>query len=330
MPQNRTTYLIVGTFVLIMLATLIVLLLAISGRAGATNFYFLSLPNVAGLKFGTPVLFEGYLAGQIHDIRPTSGGVARFEVRLEVLSDIEIPKDSKAFITQPNLLSGRAISISAGESVDLLEANSFLTNGGNTGLAVLPDLIGNGQNLITDARQLILQLTDSAGLFKGWLEDDFREVASTYADLPLALQEEVLALGDEAQMLLAEVREASHRASMILDENTLTSIHETIQNVEQTTAHLAQASERLNTLNDNIQSIVTLTHDFMADNKPDLEAAIIDLRYALERVSLRIDAMTYNLEGTSQNMYEFTREIRLNPGLLLGGHPPKDEASFGE
>ena len=148
--------------------------------------------------------------------------------------------------------------------------------------------------------------------------------------LPLALQEEVLALGDEAQMLLAEVREASHRASMILDENTLTSIHQTIQNVEQTTAHLAQASERLNTLNDNIQSIVTLTHDFMADNKPDLEAAIIDLRYALERVSLRIDAMTYNLEGTSQNMYEFTREIRLNPGLLLGGNPPKDEASFGE
>jgi phospholipid/cholesterol/gamma-HCH transport system substrate-binding protein len=33
-----------------------------------------------------------------------------------------------------------------------------------------------------------------------------------------------------------------------------------------------------------------------------------------------------NLEGAARNMFEFSRQIRQNPGLLLGGKPPTDEA----
>ena len=33
------------------------------------------------------------------------------------------------------------------------------------------------------------------------------------------------------------------------------------------------------------------------------------MRYTMETIAERIDAMTYNLEGTSQNMYEFSRQI---------------------
>jgi len=44
-------------------------------------------------------------------------------------------------------------------------------------------------------------------------------------------------------------------------------------------------------------------------------------------VSRNIDSITYNLEGTSRNMSEFSREIRENPGLLLGGNKPVQEVT---
>ena len=37
--------------------------------------------------------------------------------------------------------------------------------------------------------------------------------------------------------------------------------------------------------------------------------------------------MNQNLEGAARNMYEFSRQIRQNPGLLLGGTPPEDAAA---
>ena len=61
-----------------------------------------------------------------------------------------------------------------------------------------------------------------------------------------------------------------------------------------------------------------------------MDASVVDLRYTLSTVAQRIDAMTYNMEGASRNMYEFSRQIRLNPGLLLGGTPPTDEARVNE
>jgi phospholipid/cholesterol/gamma-HCH transport system substrate-binding protein len=51
------------------------------------------------------------------------------------------------------------------------------------------------------------------------------------------------------------------------------------------------------------------------------------MRHAVESIARHIDAINQNLEGASRNMYEFSRQLRQNPGLLLGGTPPKDEAA---
>jgi len=34
-----------------------------------------------------------------------------------------------------------------------------------------------------------------------------------------------------------------------------------------------------------------------------------------------------NVEGTARNMYEFSREIRKNPGLLLSGGSPQEKTA---
>ena len=64
----------------------------------------------------------------------------------------------------------------------------------------------------------------------------------------------------------------------------------------------------------------------IADNRLDLERSVIDLRYVLDSVARNIDGLNHNLEGAARNMHEFARQIRQNPGLLLAGTPPEDNA----
>ena len=62
------------------------------------------------------------------------------------------------------------------------------------------------------------------------------------------------------------------------------------------------------------------------ENREQINAAVTDLRYLTDSVSRHIDAINRNLEGAARNLYEFSRQIRQNPGLLLGGTPPRDQA----
>ena len=38
------------------------------------------------------------------------------------------------------------------------------------------------------------------------------------------------------------------------------------------------------------------------------------------------DIVLKGLDGAARNMLEFSRQVRQNPGLLMGGTPPKDTA----
>ena len=67
-------------------------------------------------------------------------------------------------------------------------------------------------------------------------------------------------------------------------------------------------------------------NDTVDDNRKDVDDSIADMRYVVDSLSRHIDSVNQNLDGTARNMYEFSRQIRKNPGLLLGGTPPVDKA----
>ena len=62
----------------------------------------------------------------------------------------------------------------------------------------------------------------------------------------------------------------------------------------------------------------------LTESRPDLQQAVSDLRHVLEQVSRYSDVILQNLDSTSRNMNEFSRQIRENPGRLLGGAVPQD------
>ena len=55
------------------------------------------------------------------------------------------------------------------------------------------------------------------------------------------------------------------------------------------------------------------------ENRPDIRETVVDLRHTFRSLSRRVDAITYNLEGASRNLSEFSRTIRNNPAVLLRG-----------
>jgi len=328
MPQSKLTYLIVGTFVIAAVAGLIVVLSVISGRGGESSTYYTRYDNVEGLKFGTPVFFEGFLAGQVDAITPElRDGRTSFRLSLKILSRLKIPEGSRADIIQPNLLSGRAITIAVGDGPKVIKPGGEIPPGPTSGLAALPDLVGSGQNLMISASELLVQMNQAAAQVNAWLQDDFPTLAGSYQELPGTLESELNALSGETRQVIGQVGDVMARAERVLSDRNLDDIDRIIADVHDTTARLEEVSRKLGGISDNVQAMTAQMHDFVADNKADMEGTVVDLRYTMETIARRVDAMTLNLEGTSRNLFEFSREIRRNPGLLLGGTAPKDEAA---
>jgi phospholipid/cholesterol/gamma-HCH transport system substrate-binding protein len=64
----------------------------------------------------------------------------------------------------------------------------------------------------------------------------------------------------------------------------------------------------------------------VSDNRDEMKQAIHDLQLSMQVIAQRIGAITHNLDMTSRNLAEFSRQIRESPGLLLQSTPPPDAA----
>ncbi|UCE64254.1 MAG: MCE family protein, partial [Nitrospirota bacterium] len=135
MRDPRKNYLVVGTFLLILLATLVVWLAVLSGRTEATHPYFMEFNNVMGLKEGGQILFEGYPAGQIEEILLSRAPDTRtYRLNVSIRKGWDIPDDSTAVITQAGFLSAVVIDIHAGRSTHMLEPGDQIASLGATSI----------------------------------------------------------------------------------------------------------------------------------------------------------------------------------------------------
>lgn len=330
MRPGKIAYFLVGLFVIVAVAGLVVVLALLTGGGNATERYHTRFANVAGLKFGTPVFFEGFQAGQIEGIAPVESGTRTvFRIEVSVLADLQIPRDSTVDIVQPNLLSGRALSIAAGKSETLIPPGEEIPAGDAAGLAALPGLIGAGDQLINDAGVLLEEATAAMAQINYFVTHDLGDIAASYQALPTTLQGEAIALSADLRKTIENANAVVSRADAFLSQSNADSLSRTLANVETLTSSLAESSDDLAIIREDIKVITGRVRTMIADNKGDVEGTLVDLRYTMETIAKRIDTLTYNMEGASRNMYEFSRQIRLNPGLLLGGTAQTEQVGTG-
>jgi phospholipid/cholesterol/gamma-HCH transport system substrate-binding protein len=341
--SSKLNYVVVGLFVLVALAGVLVAVALLTGRTGASDRYHTVYDNVAGLKFGTPVSFEGYQIGQVEAIAPTQtdDGLA-FRVELSVEQGFPIPRDSTAAIGSTGLLAGASVQITAGQAAETLQPGARIEPGTSADMfAAVANIAGQVNTLSEQGVQPLLEklnrytevlgrnLTETAPL----LLEDLRAATRSLADTTPRVAEDVEAftgtlnqqvLGpDNLERIRATLRnlEAAARSvnEGIVGPENRAQIRATLGNLQQASGQVLTLTEELQATKRQIDRMVDRVDTLVQGNTEAVDKSLQDLQYTLDVVSQHVDAIAYNLESTSRNMNEFSRTIRRNPGVLLGG-----------
>lgn len=295
MKRDTVNYVYVGAVVLLGLALLLVGLVLITGRSGPTSAYFVHYRNVTGLRYGAPVLYEGFRVGQVGEVVPErQGGVTRYKVTLEIQRDWPIPADSVARLQSSGLLADMSIGIREGSSQQMLAAGAEIRGGEAADVfAAVGDLAGEINSLTRDQiRPMVTRLSQRIDSITGELD----------ASAPDLL--------DRATTLLDRLNSASGALDELLKPDNRALVASILGNVNGLSGELRETRKTLD------QAIGELGN-IASENRGDIRAATTDLATVMASLSSRMDVITHHLESATRNLDEFSREIRRNPGQLL-------------
>lgn len=322
MNGGRLNYAVVGAFVLAMLVALVAALAVLMGRTGATDDYYAVYRNVTGVKFGTQVLYEGYPIGQVEDVtpEPAAGGM-RFRVDFAVQQGWRIPADSVAAITAPRLLAAVTINIQAGKSATALAPGGAVpSREGADVFSAVSALAAQVGTLTRDGIEPLLASVEATlGTARQVLSSDVKPLARNLAALAETLNGRLPTLMDKVERFAETANAAGNGVRALVGPENRAKVAALIGNLDRSATNLAALSAKLD-------RVATALDGVVGDNRANIDRSLADLRHVMRAMSRNIDSITQNVDGASRNMYEFSRQIRQNPGLLLGGTPPPDLA----
>lgn len=309
MKDSRINYAMVGGFVLAMLASLVIVVVVLTGRTGTTEPYFTRFDNVAGIKYGTKVTYEGFPVGQVETITPIhEGTTTAFRLEISVARDWRIPKDSLARVAASGLLAAVTLDIKGGTSPEMLPPGSDIPAGQAANIfAAMNDVAGQ----ITDLNQtalkpLLFSLNQQVGTLGTILEKHAPDLMANLLQISTDL-------AAKTPKITADVAKMTGTLSgkVVTDANA--------ENIRVTLANVAQLSAGLQDSRQKLDSTMAALDKAVAGNKDNIDQSLKDLRHTLAAIARSIDSVTYNLDGTTRNLHEFSRQIRDNPGVLIGG-----------
>lgn len=338
MRTGKFSYFAVGLFVIAMLVALIVAVSLLTGRTGATDDYFTVYRNVTGIKFGTQVLYEGYPVGQVERVTPQpEQGRMRFRVDFTVTEGWRIPDDSIAEVAAPGLLSAITISIRAGKSATPLVPGSQVNGQERSDIFAVVSSVASdfGDLSETSLKPLLANLNRAVLSFADLMEKQAPKMTGDITSVTGDLAARLPRILSDAEVIASNLQGISSDVKLLLQPTKGESLNDQIRgilrNVDAATSGFSQLAGELQSTRANadrllvdLGGVARELNTMVGDNRLDIERTVIDLRYVLESVTRHIDAINQNLEGASRNMNEFARQIRKNPGLLIGGKPPGD------
>ncbi len=330
MKHDHINYTVVGLFVLSMLIALLLMLLQLTGKGGDSDTYQVTYRQVTGLKFGTPVYYEGYHIGQVEEISPRQHmGSTRFRVEISLQQGWQIPEDSYATQVASGLLSAISIDILGGRSTTMLSPGDEIPGREATSLfASVNEVASEIKSLSDDAiRPLLLNINQRVDNISGQIEaflppffNDLqaltKRMLSSANAIDSALKTENLAHIDKGlQDLAATAADFRLLASRLRDSQ---------RNFDQVIGNAKTLTSQANSVVKNVDRVVNASNQLIEENRPDIRATTRELHRTLVQLSGKMDSILYNLDSASRNLKEFTRSIRDNPSSLLSSPRSRD------
>ena len=297
MRDERRTYLLAGGFVAAMLAILLVWISLLAGRTGATDPYFVVYGRVHGLKAGTEIFFDGYPVGRIDEITPVAiGQERRFRVDLRIRSGWPVPEDSSARVLQ-GLFSRVVLDIRGGRSERVLEPGAEIPG--------------------EESSDVFADVQSVARKFDAALEELRPVIEKAAVGGPEILE--------NLRSLSADLDRASDQLGALLSAENADRLGRTLANAEAASGRFAELVGGLDATRARVDSVLASVNELVDGEGGDVSQAARDLNHSLAAVARHIDAIASDLETSSRNLAEFTRQVREDPGVIVRGRERGDD-----
>ena len=327
MRHQHLNYAVVGAFVLAMLAAALGAAVTLSGGATSRDRYVVVFDNIADVKFGTQVRYEGYPVGQVEAIEPImEDGATVFRLDVSVEEGFVIPADSIARVHASQFLAAKTVEIQRGTAATALQPGARIASAPPADMfSAMASVAGQVGELSQDGLMpLLSHLGDLVGNANRMLD---RDVAPLFGSLNAVATDargqvpqiaaELLAFTEELNTTLASLQ-------LLLSEQNMAEVQQTVRNVNTVSGDFVEITAAVQGTLGQLESVVAELQDVVAQNRGKVDASLDDTRYILRSIAQNIDSINHNLAGTTRNMNEFSRLIRQNPSLLLGGSPPEE------
>ena len=319
----------VGLFVLVAVGVLGYVVLAVSGTFSQKGIphraYF---RYAAGLMPGAPVRYGGLMAGRLANLRVDPQDSTRIEVNFDMDPGIPVKTDSLAKISALGALGENYLEITTGDKDSpLAPPGSVLKSREMVALADIGDMVGgmaptanevmqNLNNRLAEAKVTIARVNDLLG------DQNQKNISGSLATLNGMLAED----RPKVSATLSNAQDLSNKLSPIV-------------------ANTQAASDKLAPLLDDLKGTIKQANDalahadaMLAENRPDIQAAMTEVRKVLGTVSETVDQLqktmdrnTDNLEDTlvnvrvtTDNMQELTDTLKRHPSVLIRSEMEKD------
>jgi phospholipid/cholesterol/gamma-HCH transport system substrate-binding protein len=316
--STRRQEAIVGLFVLIAAALLIITVFSLTGFFNRGDvLYRAFFKNAGGLRPGGEVRYAGGPpVGRIEAVRYDQHDSTRMEIVFRVKPDIPVKTDSLVVISSNSPLSDNFLGIVPGSraaqrapSGSTLKSNEYVGFGDLE--AELAELAPQARVLLDNLNQRVVELQTTVARVNDVLNDKNRENLSA-------------GLGTVRGML---------------DENRKP-LHSTITHFDDASARIAPLLDDLKKTNADAQKTINTLEGTISENRSDLRQSIEELRHMLDTANNvtdqldrtlnangeNIDDILSNFRQASQNLRQFTETLKQRPYTLLrSALPPAHE-----
>lgn len=325
MKRDTTNYLMVGSFVVVAGIALFVLLLAVTGRSGPADTYYVYYKNVSGLKFGTGVFYEGYRVGQIESIEPETVATGmQYRIELSIMQGWKIPADSVARVQSSGLISAVNIQIAEGTSQEFHQPGATLAGEGQSDLfAVLSRAAGDFRTLSEEGVLPVLRNVNNrvTQLAEEMIRFRREDLTPLVRMLHQRIDEDLV---NETVELLNHLDDSAIGLKALVNEDNRIHVEAFLRNIDHAASNLNGLVTRIETTRLQMNGVLASLGELVTENSNQVkgtvdaaEVSMEELERALKTVNQHLGTIMHNLEGSSRHMGEFARVIRENPSRLL-------------
>lgn len=119
--------------------------------------------------------------------------------------------------------------------------------------------------------------------------------------------------------LLSQLNYSADQVAGVLNDDNVQHLNNLFKHADTSGESLAELATGFTKINKQLDNILSKTDVLLEDNSEDIRYTVIEMKKSIDAISGRIESVMHNLDATSQNMNEFSRTLRNNPGALLGG-----------